>query len=412
MKMLSRFWQSESGNFGVITAIAAIPLLAGVAGAVDYTMALNKAGQLQNSLDSAALAIATRYSSGMSDDELQATGQDIFAANMLGISNAATDFEYEDGLPVDLSAIASASGGEFFITTKSGIVHQGMLGSLDWPANRRSVVRIKKGPAACVLALDAHADSSIKIQGSTDVEMTGCVIASNSNSNTAVYRGGAANVRGKCVNTVGKTSGLGSSSNVSFECGAPMENQYPSFDPLAGVLPPSYTGCQGISNGKTKTLSPGTFCNKTISGEVTLQPGTYILRGGRVNLGGNGFLKGAGVTIFLMEGAEFSVNGNEVVQLTPPTSGPYAGITIYQEKSNTTEIKINGTSGSYITGFVYAPGAHVFYAGNSATTTQSACLRLVANTIEMTGNSSMKSDCSAELGDRSMFASRYISIVR
>lgn len=113
-----------------------------------------------------------------------------------------------------------------------------------------------------------------------------------------------------------------------------------------------------------------------------------------------------------MEGAEFSINGNELVQLTPPTSGPYAGIVIYQEKTNTNTISINGTSDSYVSGFIYAPGAHVFYAGNSVSSTQSRCLRIVGNTVEMTGNSDLKSDCSAELGGREMFAGRYMSIVR
>ena len=204
--------------------------------------------------------------------------------------------------------------------------------------------------------------------------------------------------------------GLGNISNVQLDCAAPMENQYPSFDPLLGVVPPSYTGCQGLPGGKTKTLSPGTYCNKTISGDVTLQPGTYILRGGQVKLGGNGKLVGSGVTIFLMEGAEFSVNGNEILQLTPPTSGPYAGITIFQEKTNTNTIAINGTSGSFVSGFVYAPGAHVFYAGNSATSTPQRQAGQQDDRDDR--NSSMKSDCSAELGGRDMLASRYMSIVR
>ena len=167
-----------------------------------------------------------------------------------------------------------------------------------------------------------------------------------------------------------------------------------------------------MPGGKIKTLSPGTFCNKKLTGDITLQPGTYILRGGSVSLGGNGSLVGLGVTIFLMEGAELSINGNEVVKLTAPTTGPYAGIAIYQEKANTSSITINGTSGSFMSGFVYAPGAHIFYAGNSATTAESSCLRLVGNTIELNGNSDLKSDCTAELGGRSMFAGRFMSIVR
>ena len=87
--------------------------------------------------------------------------------------------------------------------------------------------------------------------------------------------------------------------------------------------------------GNKKTLSPATYCDKTWSGDVTLDPGIYILRGGQIKLGGNGRLTGAGVTIFLMEGAKFVSNANEVIKLSPPTSGPYAGITIFQDRGNT-----------------------------------------------------------------------------
>lgn len=409
--MFRRFWKSERGNFAVLTGIAAVPLLAAVAGAVDYTMAQNKAEQLQNSLDASALAIATAYDLGMTDEELTQLGQHYYGSDMVGVSNDAQSFEYFDELSSDLVALASSEGDEVFITARSAITHEGILGAFDWPVRGRSVVKIKRGAAACVLALDPQASSAVKIQGSTDVSLTGCVIAANSNSSTAVYRGGSALLSAACISTVGGTSGL-SSSNVDLDCSAPLEDQYPSFDPLKGVVPPSYSTCQNVPGGKTKKLSPGKFCNKSLSGDITLEPGSYVLDGGRINLGGNGSLKGAGVTIFLLNNAEFSVNGNEVVQLTPPSSGAYAGIAIFQEKSNTTTVSINGTSGSYVSGFVYAPGAHIFYAGNTAATALSECLRVVGNTVEMTGNSDIKSDCTAELGGREMFAGRYISIVR
>jgi hypothetical protein len=409
--MLTRFWKSEDGNFAIITGIMTIPLLAAVAGAVDYTTAIRKADQLQNSLDASALAIATAYDLGMTDEELTMLGQHYYNSDMAGLAMSSDAFEYADVLSSDLVALASSEGNEIFITAKSAITHEGVLGALDWPLNRRSIVRIKRGAPACVLALDPSASSAVKIQGSTDIGMTGCVIAANSRSSTAVYRGGSAKLSAACVNTVGGTSGIQSNSNAHLDCPTPLENQYPSFDPLKGVQPPTYSTCQNVPGGKTKTLSPGKFCNKSLSGDITLEPGSYVLDGGRINLGGNGSLKGAGVTIFLLNGAEFSVNGNEIVQLTPPSSGPYAGISIFQEKSNTTTLTINGTSGSYVSGFVYAPGAHIFYAGDSTTTALSNCLRLVGNTLEMTGNSDIQSDCSAELGGLEMFAGRYLALV-
>lgn len=411
--MFKRFWLAESGNYAMLTAIVAVPLMAGVAAAVDYTYALNKAGQLQNSLDASALAIASSYDLGMSDEELTELGLDYYRNNMAGLLNESeVPFEYDDHLTSDLSAIASSEGNEDFIIARSGVTHDGLLGGFAWPVNRRSVVKIKRGPPACVLALDPSASAAVKFQGSTDITLAGCVIASNSRSASAISRGGSALLTAACTNSVGGTVGIKSSSNVHLDCSGPMENQYPSFDPLARVVPPPYTACKSVPGGKTKTLGPGTYCSKKLSGDITLQPGNYILRGGSVDLGGNGSIKGDGVTFFLMEGAQFTVNGNERVQLKAPTSGDYKGILIYQEKSNTNTISINGTSDSYVVGFIYAPGAHVFYAGNSLSTTESACLRIVGNTVEMTGNSDLKSDCTTELGGREMYAGRYMSIVR
>lgn len=411
--MFKRFWRSQSGNFGLVTAIASVPLLAAVAAAVDYTHASSAGGQLQNSLDASALAIATAYQLGMSDEELTELGVDFYESNMVGTLNGLENpFEFKDELTGDLVALASSEGDEEFIIAQSAIRHQGILGGFKWPIKRRSVVKIKKGPEACVLALDPSASAAVKLQGSTDIGLIGCVIAANSNSPSAISRGGSARLEAACTNSVGGTTGIAASANVSLACPKPLEDQYPSFDPLARVLPPDYGTCKNVPGGKNKALSPGTFCNKKLSGTITLEPGTYILRGGSVDLGGNGSIKGDGVTIFLMEDAQFTINGNERVQLTPPTSGNYAGIVIYQEKANDNTISINGTSDSYVNGFIYAPGAHIFYAGNSLSTTQSECLRIVGNTVEMTGNSDLKSDCSAELGGREMFASRYMSIVR
>ena len=193
-----------------------------------------------------------------------------------------------------------------------------------------------------------------------------------------------------------------------------MENQYASLDPLAGVTPPAYTACKSMPGGKTKSFTPGTFCNKTWSGDISLDPGVYILRGGQVKLGGNGRLVGHGVTIFLMEGATFELERQRSHDLSPPTSAtdPYAGITIYQDKANTAQLTINGGSGSLVTGFIYAPGAHVFYAGNSTMSGSGDCIRVIGNTVEMTGNSAIKANCSAELGGRAMYAGRIITLVK
>ena len=79
--------------------------------------------------------------------------------------------------------------------------------------------------------------------------------------------------------------------------------------------------------------------------------------------------------------------------LSPPEDEPYAGITVFQELANTKRLTINGGSGSEVSGFIYAPGAEVFYAGTSDMSGEGECIRIIGRTIEMTGNSFIRSDC-------------------
>ncbi|RUT98404.1 pilus assembly protein [Mesorhizobium sp. USDA-HM6] len=405
--MIGQFWASKRGNFALATAIAMVPLMLVVAGAVDLVGTSDDAAQLQNSLDAAGLAVGTKYQPSMSANDVRQLGQTFFAANM----SAADAGEYSGSVDA-FQATASGDPSAYYISLSSSIGRPAFVsGARAWQAARSAAVEVKPGAQACVLALDPHASSAVSLQGSTNVAMAGCVIAANSDASGAVSRGGSAIVSAGCVSTVGTTSGL-TPPNATLSCGAPLENQYASFDPLANVAPPPYGLCTTMPNGKAITLSPGTYCDKTWSGQITLNPGVYILRNVAIKPGGNGSLTGHGVTIFLMEGSQITINANETVDLSPMTSGPYAGITIFQAHGNTQALTINGGSGSVVSGFIYAPDAAITYAGNSDMSAEGSCLRLVGKTVAMTGNSAVKSDCTAELGNREMYAGRMITLVK
>ncbi|WP_457151773.1 TadE/TadG family type IV pilus assembly protein [Mesorhizobium sp. P5_C1] len=407
MFVLKGFWSSERGNFAMATAIAMLPIMLVVAGTIDLTGTSDDAAQLQNSLDAAGLAVGTKYLPSMTASDVQDLGLAFFTANM----SVADQQEYSGSVSA-FSASASGDPSAYYISVSSSINRPSFInGAAPWPAHRSATVKMNPGAQACVLALDPHASAAVSLQGSTDVSMSSCVIAANSDAPDAASLGGSAQVSAGCVSTVGGTSGL-SPPNANLTCGAPLEYQYASFDPLADVVPPPYTLCLPVPNGKTYTLSPGTYCDKTLSGNITLNPGVYILRGTTIKPGGNGSLNGQGVTIFLMEGAQTYINANEMVNLSPPTSGPYAGITIFESHGNTSALTLNGGANSVISGFVYAPDAPISFAGNSDMSGQGDCLRLVGLTVQMTGNSSIKTDCTAVLGNREMYASRLITLVK
>jgi hypothetical protein len=253
-----------------------------------------------------------------------------------------------------------------------------------------------------MLALHATASSAIRMSGTMDIRLNGCLMAANSNASDAIVRSGAANLEAHCAVTVGATQGL--DLRTQLACGAPRHRSRPVADPLAEVEPPPFAACKQVPSANPKTLEPGTYCNQTIGGSVALSPGIYILRGGQISLGGGGSLRGAGVTIFLMEGARIDIGANQVLELSAPESGPYAGITIFQARNNGTELRLQGGSGTTLKGFVYAPAAHVVYRGNSSMLGAGECIRIVARTLDLAGTSSFASTCGTALGGRSIAA--------
>jgi type II secretory pathway pseudopilin PulG len=420
--MLKRFAASESGNFAAIFAIAAIPVATAVAGAIDVAETQRKASQVQQALDATALAMANLEMNGTVPTANQAEAY--FQANLSSWSGAYPDFSYVAptdpesfaALLSDLQAqaiLGEAAEGERVRGVSASFRHEGITSfSVKWNVTRTASVRMAAGLPACVLALNETVGSAIKIQGSTEVTMAHCVLAANSNAQGAISRGGSATVEAECVTTVGTVSGF-ETSLADLKCDAPLERRWSSTDPMKDVAIPSYTSCQkAVGAGKAKSLKPGTYCSERISGDVVMEPGTYILRGGSISLNGNGSLAAPGVTIFLLDDASMSIGANQLVQLSPPTSGPYEGISVYQEQGNTNAMQILGTSGSAVSGIIYAPSAHVQFAGNATANAASECLRVIADTIELTGNSTFESDCEDEFAGRKIEAEVSLSLIR
>ena len=158
--MLARFRRSESGNLSVMTALTSVVLLSAAGAALDVVSLRNKADTLQNALDSSALAIATKYYSGMTQDELQQIGLDVFASNAQFDQSSDVPFEYTDAFD-SFGAEVNKVEGYDYVTVTSTIAHDGLfLGNIDWSATRDAVVKIMPGPPACVLALHEHASEA------------------------------------------------------------------------------------------------------------------------------------------------------------------------------------------------------------------------------------------------------------
>lgn len=112
---------------------------------------------------------------------------------------------------------------------------------------------------------------------------------------------------------------------------------------------------------------------KNFKGDVFLEPGLYCIKGD-VTINAGDTVKGDDVTLYFTNG-KLTINGGATVQLSAPyapgvdVSPALSNILFYVPGSNGNgkAVTINGTSDSYFSGVVYAPGSEVEFLGTSHT---------------------------------------------
>jgi hypothetical protein len=171
---------------------------------------------------------------------------------------------------------------------------------------------------------------------------------------------------------------------------------------LADLEPPSYystnyAACPTYStsyyggSSQTYKFSPGIYTNGLYlagsSNTFIFQQGSgqcqgwYIIRkatsgsyqtcgdGANVGLCATGSsltLSGSNVFFYLDSGAGLDIHGSSIsVNLSPPTSGSYAGILFFQARSNSQTAYLSGSSGSLISGVIYLPNGMLEMQGSS-----------------------------------------------
>jgi hypothetical protein len=184
---------------------------------------------------------------------------------------------------------------------------------------------------------------------------------------------------------------------------APQTGIAPISDPLSTLPGPPVDVCKPPNPfviSKNMTLDPGTYCGLLIKGSgggggggegddddkgsvsVHFNPGVYVLTDG-ITVNGSATLSGTDVTFF-NSGGPIVINGdanNDVVTLSAPTTGTYAGILFFQDSNDTSSATIAGAGGSRIEGALYFPQAQLTTNGGGS----AAYTIVVANTIVFKG---------------------------
>lgn len=272
-------------------------------------------------------------------------------------------------------------------------------------AQARAVALITDASKACVLALNPSASKSALFSGSATTKLTGCSVMSNSIAADAIKLQGSASLEADCLISAG---GVSLANVVKTVCANPLTQALPAADPFADLpAPPATNPCQ---NSNLSTLNPGTYCKGlSLSGEVTLSPGVYVIEGGDLRANANANISGDGVIIYLAGSSRVSMNGTASVKLSAPTSGTYSGVLFYGDRANLGGSNtLNGTADSLLTGALYFPKQEVDYLGNFSGT--GGCTQVVADVVQWSGNTSVNQDCTS-LGMKDIPAAQSVQLV-
>jgi hypothetical protein len=253
--------------------------------------------------------------------------------------------------------------------------------------------------SACLLALNTTKAGALTMTGNSNVNIKGCVAASNSSSSSAINLGGSTSLAAQCLYTAG---GISNPSKAITGCASQSTNQPAIADPMASIERPTGTGCKGLpaAQKKGKTVySAGCYNSNTdLKGEIEFSPGVYILNNTTLKINANATITGTGVTFVLQGSSTLNFNGTATIQLsaTSDATSRYKGILFLGDSSGARSHSINGGAASSLEGTVYLPRDNISFSGNSGL--GKGCLRLISDTIDITGNSKFSSDCSAEEG--------------
>ncbi len=167
----------------------------------------------------------------------------------------------------------------------------------------------------------------------------------------------------------------------------------PKGDPYAGLVAPATTGtartnpCGGTSG--SFTALPGIYAGAfVVQGSVhcTLASGIYVFKNGfSVTAGGSLDTAPGGVLIYLTKG-RFNIDGAGDVTLAAATTGPYAGLVVWQAAADTTTFNLAAGGVVSFSGAIYVPNATVLVSGNAQGT---KAMSIVTKTIVIQGSAGM-----------------------
>jgi hypothetical protein len=313
----------------------------------------------------------------------------------VGAPTGNVDF-YDTTTQTDLGVVALVGGKAQLTTTALPVGNQTIsLNFLGDGGFLTSSTSLSVSVIESTWILNTTVSGALSVSGNSSFNIPG-VIEVDSKSTTAIQASGSAKVKASSILEVGGYSVTG---NATLNP-TPTKGITPFSDPLASLTAPTVTNNQGsvsLSGNQSKTINPGVYSQISVSGsaKLTMTPGIYVIAGGGFTVTGNGSVSGNGVMIYNAgsnynggSGSNFggiALSGNGTVSLTAATTGPYAGILIFQSRDNQRAISLAGNAAAGVgSGIIYAPAALLTISGNA----QLQHAPFVVNQLQLSSNGS------------------------
>ena len=270
----------------------------------------------------------------------------------------------------------------------------------------------------------------------TDTDGGSAGILVDSNASPALKITGSGSLTAPTIGVVGSTGVTGSGTFSP----APATGVQPVSDPLAYLSPPpsgttvqaaTYT-CSGsscspnpipagtysdisVTGGASVTIPPGTYNSISVGqGGLVLESGIYVITGQFsvpntssvteiANGGSTGVLlyftcssSSGGTTQTAAcssgeTGGSLSLTGSPTVDLSPMTSGPYAGVTVFYDRNNSSATQITGGGGIQLSGTFYAKSSALTMNGSGGAISS----MVVVGSVTISGGGSLAVDYSS-----------------
>jgi Flp pilus assembly protein TadG len=400
------------GAVAIMLAVA-LPVVIGAAGlGVDYGIWQRDAIRLQLAADAAAMG-AGRLLAAKTATAAQ------FQAAAMAEADAVTGESWVGTLSQTptITVASNWSTVSVTLTSTTQTYFTSLLG-ISAPALSASATSgVAVSNTACVLALNGSASDAISVNNMGSITATGCGIFANSTSGTAIYLNSGSLVA-QSIGAVGTVAESNSGSNTMTPSGT--SGQAAEANPFSSMTAPTPGACNYTNASFSAwqsgpyqfTQSANVFCgNTTIGGNSTTDtfaPGIYYVVNGTLTFNNAEITEASGVSFVLTgssPGAFSWTNYSNTFTITAPTTGPTAGIAVWQTCPSSGSAPASSMAGGStldLGGQFYAPCGALNISNDARLATASGeTMGVVVNTLSVVGSGAIAASSSSSSGSTS-----------